>query len=297
MAQFMPLSALVQACGLRRVQWGGHTIRRPPPFHSWLGGDSGGHPSRLFFTLRCHSRSKPLFSARMVRLILFDIDGTLIHTNGAGVKAFAKVFASEFKAIDGFARLKFGGRTDVSLVREFFGVHQIPATPENFGRFFERYVFWLDHILQRSQSEVCPGIWDFIRASKTLPEPPLLGLLTGNIRLGAEIKLRHLKLWHEFSTGAFADDHEDRNQIAATAWQRGSRALKEDLRPEQVLVIGDTPLDIGCARAIGAKVLAVATGSCGLNELKAHQPDWAVQNLAEITADQVVQPEVCSSSP
>jgi phosphoglycolate phosphatase-like HAD superfamily hydrolase len=177
-------------------------------------------------------------------------------------------------------------------VREFFSFHQIPGTPENFDRFFEHYVFWLDHILHRSQSEVCPGVWDFIRALQALPEPPLLGLLTGNIRLGAEIKLRHLQLWHQFATGAFGDDHEDRAQIAAIAWQRGSRALKEDLRPEQVLVIGDTPLDIGCARAIGAKVLAVATGSCGVDELKTHQPDWAVPNLGRISATQVVQPEV-----
>jgi len=224
---------------------------------------------------------------RLVRLILFDIDGTLIHTSGAGVNAFAKVFATEFKAVDGFERLKFAGRTDVSLVREFFGYHQIAPTPQNFGRFFERYTFWLDHILRQSKSEVCAGVWDFIHGLQALPEPPLLGLLTGNIRLGAEIKLRHLKLWDVFATGAFADDHEERDHIAAIARQRGSRILNRDLRDEQVLVIGDTPLDIRCARAIRAKVLAVATGSHRLDELKSHQPDWVVQNLSEIKAREV----------
>src|SRR5438105_11376628 len=196
----------------------------------------------------------------MVRLVLFDIDGTLIRTGGAGVKAFAKVFETEFNAVDGFERLKFAGRTDTGLVREFFGFHQIHATPQNFERFFERYSFWLDHILRDSKSDVCPGIWEFIGAVKRLARPPLLGLLTGNIRLGAEIKLRHFKLWDVFEMGAFADDHEERDQIAAIARQRASRILNEDLRGEQVLVIGDTPLDIRCARAIEAKVLAVATG-------------------------------------
>src|SRR6267154_6474993 len=86
----------------------------------------------------------PNVSGGMVRLVLFDIDGTLIHTGGAGVKAFAKVFADEFQAVDGFEKLKFAGRTDTGLVREFFGYHRIPATPQNFQRFFERYVFWLD---------------------------------------------------------------------------------------------------------------------------------------------------------
>jgi phosphoglycolate phosphatase len=224
----------------------------------------------------------------MVRLVLFDIDGTLIRTGGAGVQAFARVFATEFNAVDGFERLKFAGRTDVGIVREFFSFHGIPPSPANFQRFFERYVFWLDHILGHSEGRVCPGVWEFIDGLKSLPEPPLLGLLTGNIRLGAEIKLRRFNLWDVFQTGAFADDDEERDRIAAIACERGAQLLDRPLKGQEVLVIGDTPLDIRCARAVGARMLAVATGGHPLTELKEHAPDLAVADLSLIKPSDVV---------
>ena len=240
------------------------------------------------FLRRCLSFEFQAISSGVVRLVLFDIDGTLVHTGGAGVKAFAKVFETEFGAKDGFEKLKFAGRTDVSLVREFFGVHGIPTTAQNFERFFERYVFWLAHILEESRTETCPGVWEFIQQLKALPDPPLLGLLTGNIRLGAEIKLRHFQLWDTFETGAFADDHEERDQIAAIARERGRAILKDHLADDQVLVIGDTPLDIRCGRAIRAKVLAVATGGAKFEELKSHRPDWVSSDLLSVRAAEIV---------
>jgi phosphoglycolate phosphatase len=223
----------------------------------------------------------------MVKLVLFDIDGTLVRTGHAGTQAFAKTFATEFKAHTGLDKMSFAGRTDVSLVREFFKHNHIAATPENFQRFFERYVFWLDRILANSQTEVCPGVWDLIHNLHALPQPPILGLLTGNIRLGAEIKLRHFGLWNQFEFGGFADDHEERDLIAAAAHDRSHRVLGKRLRGEEMVVVGDTPFDIRCGKAIGAKVLAVATGGAKLDELKKHKPDWAVENLTHVTAQQI----------
>ena len=133
----------------------------------------------------------------------------------------------------------------------------------------------------------CPGIRPFIRELKAATNPPLVGLLTGNIKLGAEIKLRHFDLWKEFAMGAFADDHEDRDQIAHAALQRGRRVLQYPLRGEEVVVIGDTALDIRCGRAIGAKVLAVATGGHHYDELQRHSPDWLVRDLTEVSAREI----------
>lgn len=220
----------------------------------------------------------------MTRLVLFDIDGTLVHTGGAGMKAFAQVFATEFNLPNGTEKIRFAGRTDVSLVREFFNGNNIAPTPENFSRFFERYVFWLDHVLAHSCTQECPGIRPFLQELRSLPQPPLIGLLTGNIQLGAEIKLRHFGLWQEFEMGAFADDHEDRDQIAHAAVRRGARLLRQEIRGDEVVIIGDTTLDIRCARAVGAKVLAVATGGHEYDLLKSHAPDWLVKNLTHLSA-------------
>jgi phosphoglycolate phosphatase-like HAD superfamily hydrolase len=183
--------------------------------------------------------------------------------------------------------MKFAGRTDVSLVREFFRIHGQAETPENFELFFEHYVFWLQHILEQNGGETCRGVREFIRDLQALPDPPVLGLLTGNIQLGAEIKLRHFGLWEIFHFGGFADDHEDRNHIARAALERGRRVLEKNLQPQEIIVIGDTPFDVRCGKFIGARTLAVATGGANLEELKQQAADWAVEDLTQIKAREI----------
>ena len=222
--------------------------------------------------------------APVVKLVLFDIDGTLIRTGGAGMRAFERTVAVAFEVPNGISHLTFAGRTDTSLVREFFGGHGIAATPEHFHRFFEHYVFLLDYLLPQHIGAVCPGVPEFLDGLRALSPAPLVGLQTGNIRLGAEIKLRHYGLWHRFEIGGFGDDHEDRRELTRIARDRAGRHFQGGLAPEEVLVVGDTPHDIDCARALGARVLAVTTGGASAEELAAHDPTWLVPDLTAISA-------------
>lgn len=224
----------------------------------------------------------------MSRVVLFDIDGTLIRTGGAGMKAFARTAELVFDKPGGTDRLHFHGRTDTSLVREFFRVNGLPDTPENAARFLEAYVPLLHDQLDQHRGETCPGVRELIAGLRALPEPPVIGLLTGNIRLGAALKLGAHGLDGEFAVGAFGDDHENRNQLAAVARERAGRHLGRELRGGEIVVIGDAPADIECARAIGARVVAVATGALPLPDLLAHSPDLAVESLAGLSSERVL---------
>ena len=225
----------------------------------------------------------------MIKVVLFDIDGTLIRTGGAGVKAFQRGFESAFGVPDATRSVDFAGRTDSSLVRELCGRHSIPPTPENFELFFLHYIDWLQTLLPQLKGEACPGVAHVIESIRNLSHSPLIGLLTGNIRRGAQAKLEHYKLWDHFAFGAFGDDHEDRNELARVGHQRAQELLNDEIRGDEILVIGDTYRDIECARAINAKVLAVATGTHSVEQLLKHQPDWAMEDFTT-----VVIADICS---
>lgn len=221
------------------------------------------------------------------KLVLFDIDGTLIRTGGAGVKAFEKTFEAEFGLPEATKTLNFAGRTDRSLVRECFKLHGIELSDRNFDRFFAVYPKFLSELLPLLPGGVCEGVTEFMEALGSRPAPPQFGLLTGNVRHGAELKLTHYKLWSHFPFGAFGDDHEDRNCIAGIAKERGQQYLKQNLRGEEIIVIGDTAHDVTCGKSIGARVIAVGTGNFRKEELAQSKPDWSVDHLGQMDLTEI----------
>ena len=179
----------------------------------------------------------------MFRLILFDIDGTLISTDGAGVKAFGRVFDEIFGLPNATKHMTFAGRTDHCLVREIFEANDIEPTDQNFHKFKEAYFEHLTRYLPEGQTEPLPGVRQLINSFREDTPPPMIGLLTGNHPNGAELKLRHYNLWQEFAMGAFGDQYEDRADVARDALRQG-QSLIPDICQEEILVVGDTERDV-----------------------------------------------------
>ena len=174
--------------------------------------------------------------------------------------------------------LSFAGRTDRGLVELLFSQNDIEITPSAVERFFEVYLGHLEHFLPKDHTTPLEGVIELIDSMGKWQPTPVVGLLTGNHPQGAQLKLNHYNLWHEFEMGVFGDKHLDREAVAGEAlvW---ARDRWDDINPEQILIIGDTHRDIQCAQSIGAKVLAVATGDSTVTELQEHNPDWTSLDL------------------
>jgi len=212
-------------------------------------------------------------------ILLFDIDGTLVRTGGAGKTAMEAALRATFGVTAVRDTVSYSGRTDRAIARDLLAAHDIDPNPLNQDRLRDAYLAQLPASLQSHGGTVCPGVNELLAELCTRPGV-VLGLLTGNVRVGANRKLAHFGLWDFFACGGFGDDHYDRDDVARAAVAEVRAHLGRDFDTSDVWVIGDTPLDVQCARAVGAKAVAVATGWHALEELHGHAPDHALADLS-----------------
>ena len=218
---------------------------------------------------------------RNKRLLLFDIDGTLIHSGGAGMEALKRALKERFEIDDDLDDIEFAGMTDSGIVVSILNKHKIPASAENIAAFLDSYVHFLPHELPRRKGTLLPGVLDLLEKLKTRKQV-VLGLLTGNVSRGAKLKLSHYGVWHYFEFGAFADDHHDRNELGEFARARAKERHGREFSADEIDVIGDTPRDIACGKALGARTIAVATGSWSREKLAEHNPDILIDDLSDV---------------
>lgn len=214
---------------------------------------------------------------------LFDIDGTLISSGGAGKAALEVALTSEFGMAARTETLSLSGRTDTAIVGDLFRLHGIDDTPVNRRRLFDAYLNHLPACLETRRGLVLPGVRTLLEGLR-LRDDVAVGLLTGNVRAGARVKLGHFGLFDYFAFGGFGDRHVDRDDVAREALAEVRARYGERVPCERVWVIGDTPLDIRCARAIGARAAAVATGWHPADELARAGPDLLLGDLSDPSA-------------
>lgn len=225
-------------------------------------------------------------------LYLFDIDGTLLLSGGAGARALEGAFAARFGLAGAMDGVQLGGKTDPNIVEEVFLARLgRPPTAAEIDEILDLYLPLLRaELAAASQFRLMPWVVEALDHLAALPGVRI-GLATGNIRAGAQAKLERAGLWERFELGGFACDHRDRHRLVARAIERAG-----GVPLDQVIVIGDTPFDVSAARACGARVIAVATGSVTRDALAACEPDAVFDSLAELPAWHAAQSQVARSS-
>jgi phosphoglycolate phosphatase-like HAD superfamily hydrolase len=209
-------------------------------------------------------------------LLLFDIDHTLLWTGGAGRRALESAFLEVLGVRNGLDGVPVSGRTDPAILRDMLRQHGLSDGRKTLERLLESYLRHLERFLPLVRGRVMPGIPELLTALRGR-EGVRMGLATGNVRRGAQLKLAHYRLDGYFSDGAFGDEAEDRPSLVALAIRR----LGGEERPRRVLVIGDTPLDVQAAKACDAIAVAVATGEYSQEELLRAGADLVFPDLSD----------------
>jgi phosphoglycolate phosphatase-like HAD superfamily hydrolase len=221
-----------------------------------------------------------------VRLFLFDIDGTLVTARGAGRAALGRALVQTYETTGPIENYDFRGKTDQRIVWDLMrgaGVDDARIA-ERQAACFEAYVAELEALIgDGARVSIMPGVGELVR-TLAARDDAVVGLLTGNIEPGARVKLRPTGLLDLFRVGAFGSDDMDRRRLPAIACDRAHRLTGRRFAFGEVTIIGDTPLDVDCARACGATAVAVATGFHPAEELQACGPDLFFIDFSDVPA-------------
>ena len=210
----------------------------------------------------------------------FDIDGTLVSAGGAGKAALIDALAEAFGVAHTLDRLVLSGRTDRAISGDLLGLCGLDDTDDHRARLLAAYLRLLPATLATRPGRVLPGVPRLLDRLAATPGV-VVGLITGNVPDGARIKLGHFGLWERFTFGGYGDRHADRDDVARDALAAVERHLGRAVDPRRVRVIGDTPHDVRCARAIGARAVGVLTGWHGRDEMAACAPDLLLDDLSD----------------
>ena len=218
-----------------------------------------------------------------MKIILFDIDGTLIHSGGSGMRAMTLAFEEVFGIEKGINGIQLAGRTDTLILMDAFERTDIIWSIDHETRFKERYFTLIKQELEipNPRQRIMPGIpmlLDRLREREDIH----LGLLTGNWAKSAELKLIHFDLWKYFGFGAFSDDEGDRNKLLPYSVRRAEEKFDIRVQSDHIFVIGDTPADVQCARPHHAVAVAVATGNYTREQLQTEKPHFLFDDLSDI---------------
>jgi len=213
-----------------------------------------------------------------MHILLWDIDGTLIRSGSAGKQAMEMALSQAFGVSEVRNTVSFSGRTDPWIVPQLLAENDLPSDSASVDRLIDAYLDLLPSAMVERRGVVLPQVVDILeRLART--DGVVLGLLTGNVKRGAETKLRHFGLWDYFRFGGFADGIPDRGDVARHALRQAEAHTGSSATPGEVWVIGDTPHDVACGRVIGAKTVALATGWHPLEELHLSGADYVLPDL------------------
>lgn len=223
----------------------------------------------------------------MKRLVLFDIDGTLLSAGGAGARAVRDAMLEVYGQTGAIGGYNMGGRTDPQIVRELltasgWAVHDVEAGLE---RLWEAYLRNLRVELARAHIRPFPGVAELLDRIEASGDPTVLGLLTGNVKEGARLKVDAAGLgFDRFRVGAYGSDHWQRPELPAVAARRAREATGIDFSGKEIVIIGDTPFDISCGAHLGVRTIATATGTHPREDLAKHGPDYLFDDLSDVDA-------------